>query len=300
VVNDDLESVTIEDIENHKQTTNDVLLRDLSNLKQFAAKENTNSFYGNSFQYHFQFKNLLRCKREGGRTIYDYWNNPELWNKLLADTRKRNRGGKSAASNIYECFRINTGSVVMFKAATAKFLYKKYGATSILDPFAGWGGRMLGAWGLGIDYIGIDTNIEMKTSYESMIQYLDEQPTLSRSLLRVVWDSCLNVDFSKIDYDFVLTSPPYINMELYEHMSPWESKECFYKNLLIPVWKNCVTHIKKSGHVAFNISPKMYEEAMSFGLPKCDIEEDLKQQLGQYKNKKKQDKVYIWRNNESI
>ena len=30
----------------------------------------------------------------------------------------------------------------------------------VLDP-AGWGGRMLGAWALGIDYTGIDTNINM-------------------------------------------------------------------------------------------------------------------------------------------
>ena len=29
----------------------------------------------------------------------------------------------------------------------AKHIYKKYGATSVLDPTSGWGGRMLGAWG---------------------------------------------------------------------------------------------------------------------------------------------------------
>ena len=87
-------------------------------------------------------------------------------------TRKKNRGGKSAAANIFECYRINNGSVVMFKTTTAKYIYTKYAAKKVLDPTAGWGGRMLGAWAQGIDYIGIDTNVSLQESYEEMIQFL--------------------------------------------------------------------------------------------------------------------------------
>ena len=195
----------------------------------------------------------------------------------------------------------------MFKATTAKYLYQKYNATSVLDPIAGWGGRMLGAWSLGINYTGIDTNIEMVDAYNDMMTFLKEESGFKNALfsddhkskLDMIWQSALDVDFSKLDYDFVLTSPPYVNLELYEHMEPWESDLKFCTEFFIPLWQKCVDNIKKGGHVCFNISPKMYEDAISFGLPVCDDEENLLQQMGQKSNdlkkgKKKQDKIYIW------
>lgn len=306
-VNLHLDAVTISDIETHKNITTVELHRDLENLNKFEALSNENSFAGNPFLYHFQFKNLLKCRRQDGKTIYDIHNDPEAWAKLIENTKVRNRGGRTAAGNIYECFRINLGSVVMFKSTTAKYLYKKYKAKSVLDPTAGWGGRMLGAWSLGINYTGIDTNIEMKPAYDSMIQFLDAETGFDNNLfeveknfkLEMLWQSCLDVDFSKIDYDFVLTSPPYINLELYEHMEPWETDKAFYELFFIPLWQKCVDNIKPGGHVAFNISPKMYEDALKHGLKPCDEDEDLLQQMGQRaealkKGKKKQDKIYVW------
>lgn len=306
-VNAHLDSVTISDIELHKLITTAELDKDLKNLDKFDADTNANNFAGNPFLYHFQFKNLLKCRRQDGKTIYDIANDQTEWAKLIDSTRKRNRGGRTAAGNVFECFRINLGSIVMFKATTAKYLYKKYKAKSVLDPTAGWGGRMLGAWSLGIDYTGIDTNIEMKPAYASMIKFLDEYTGFKNKnfkveragLRQMIWDSCLAVDFSKLDYDFVLTSPPYINLEIYEHMELWDSDTAFYKEFFIPLWQKCVDNIKAGGHVCFNISPKMYEDAVKNGLTPCDEEEDLLQQMGQKKEllttgKKKHDKIYIW------
>lgn len=302
-VNENLHTVTIKDIEDHKLITNDELNRDLKNLKRFSAEENANNFYGNPFLYHFQFKNLLKCRRDKGKTIYDIYNDSEAWNKLIDSTRKRNRGGRTPAGNVYECFRINLGSIVMFKSTTAKYLYKKYGAKHVLDPTAGWGGRLLGAWALDIDYTGIDTNTEMIDAYNNMSDYLDNYSDFGNSLLQeertgkqqMIWQSCLDVDFGAINYDFVLTSPPYVNLELYEHMTPWEQDQDFYVNFFIPLWQKCVNNIKAGGNVCFNISPKMYDDAVKHGLTPCDDEEDLLQQLGQQKGKKKQDKIYIWK-----
>lgn len=306
-VNLHLDSVTLQDIENHKLVTTKDLQRDLDNLNKFEATSNANSFAGNPFLYHFQFKNLLKCRRKDGKTIYDIHNDPTEWAKLIENTKKRNRGGRTAAGNIFECFRINLGSIVMFKATTAKYLYKKYKAKSVLDPTAGWGGRMLGAWSLGINYTGIDTNVEMVPAYDSMMEFLKAETGFANGLfevdngseLKMIWQSCLDVDFSQIDYDFVLTSPPYVNLEIYEHMEEWSSDEAFYKGFFIPLWQKCVDNIKKGGHVCFNISPKMYADALKFGLPPCHDEEDLLQQMGQKvdalkKGKKKQDKIYIW------
>lgn len=305
-VNAHLGSVTIADIESHKNITTKELQKDLANLNKFDALSNENNFAGNPFLYHFQFKNLLKCRRKDGKTIYDIHNDTTAWDALIESTKQRNRGGRTAAGNVFECFRINLGSVVMFKSTTAKYLYKKYKAKSVLDPTAGWGGRMLGAWSLGIDYTGIDTNIEMKQAYDDMIAFLDVETGVNNDIfevdrpdLKMIWQSCLDVDFSKIDYDFVLTSPPYVNLEIYEHMTEWDTDEAFYRGFFIPLWTKCVQNIKKGGHVCFNISPKMYADAVKFGLTPRDDEEDLKQQMGQKvamltKGKKKQDKIYIW------
>jgi len=305
-INANLDAVTISDIENHKNITMEELQRDLKNLREFDASTNANNFAGNPFLYHHQFKNLLKCRRKDGKTIYDIYNDKVEWDKLVDSTRKRNRGGRTAAGNIFECFRINLGSVVMFKSTTAKYLYKKYKAKSVLDPTAGWGGRMLGAWALDINYTGIDTNIEMIPAYNDMMALLDTETGFNNDLfavakpqLQMIWQSCLDVDFSKIDYDFVLTSPPYINLEIYEHMKEWDSDRAFYEGFFIPLWQKCVDNIKQGGHVCFNISPKMYADAVKHGLTPCDEEEDLLQQMGQKANalkkgKKKQDKIYIW------
>tara|TARA_B100000683_G_scaffold118163_1_gene116221 strand:+ start:1611 stop:2534 length:924 start_codon:yes stop_codon:yes gene_type:complete len=300
-VNKHLDSVTIQDIENHKAISTRELQKDLENLRKFDATQNKNNFYGNPFLYHFQFKNLLNCRREKGKTIYHIWYDPEEQKKLIENTRKRNRGGRTAAGNVYECFRINLGSIVMFKSTTAKYLYKKYGASHVLDPTAGWGGRMLGAWALDIDYTGIDTNTELRPAYDGMIDFLDNEKEFDSNLfetkssnLKMIFENCLDVDFSQIPYDMVLTSPPYINLEIYEHMDPWQSDELFYKDFFLPLFEKCLKHIKPGGNVCFNISPKMYEDALKHGLPECDSEENLLQQLGQQKGKKKQDKIYIW------
>ena len=306
-VNAHLDSVTIADIEHHKLITTKDLDKDLNNLNKFDATTNANNFAGNPFLYHFQFKNLLKCRRQDGKTIYDIATDPTEWTKLIDSTRQRNRGGRTAAGNVFECFRINLGSIVMFKATTAKYLYKKYKAKSVLDPTAGWGGRMLGAWSLDINYTGIDTNVEMKPAYNSMMKFLTEYTGFENknfvvernSKLNMIWQSCLDVDFSKLDYDFVLTSPPYINLEVYEHMELWDSDTAFYKEFFIPLWEKCCKHIKQGGHVCFNISPKMYDDVVKNGLTPCDTEEDLLQQMGQRKKqlttgKKKHDKIYIW------
>jgi len=295
-VNEHLDKVTIEDIEKHKLISDDELSDDLDSLRAHLSEKSPNSFCGNRFLYHYQLVNLMHCRRENAKTLYEL--SSDEWNKLIDDTRKRDRGGRTAAGNVFECFRINRGSVVMFKSAAAKYIYQKYGATSVLDPTAGWGGRMLGAWAADVDYTGIDTNVNMKPAYDEMIEFIRKKDSKSllgsQTTLSMIWDSCLDVDFSEIEYDFVLTSPPYVNMEVYEHMTEWSSDEVFYKEFFNPLWQKCVDNISRPGTVCFNVSPKMYADAISYGLPECDLEEDLAQQLGQQK-KKSADKIYIWR-----
>jgi hypothetical protein len=280
-----MERLTFSDIVRSKRISKEERVRDLVNLKKFKADSNDRKFCGNPFLYHHQMENLCKTRVGNRLSLFEIMEDDEEYLKLWTKTQKLGRTG-SLANRLFEAERFN-GAVVMFKASTAKFLYKKFGATSVLDPTAGWGGRMLGAWSLGIPYTGIDTNVSMKPSYDAMIE------ELGADNLKMIWNNCLDVDYSALTYDFVLTSPPYINLEQYQHMPLFVSKKAFYTEWLIPLLTKLLLHIAPGGHVCFNISPMMYSDLLVNGFRACDEEYDLLQQkrLG----KDKQDKIYIWR-----
>jgi len=280
---------TFADVVNDKLLTDDELLNDLMSLKKYKADENERKFCGNPFLYHYQMANLCKVRVNNKLSLYEKMNIPEEYQKIYANAQKLNRTG-TLANRIFEANRFNN-AVVFFKPSTAKYIYKKFGATKVLDPTAGWGGRMLGAWALDIDYTGIDTNVNMMEAYQGMMDKLPGE----KSELTMIFESCLDVDFSEIDYDFVLTSPPYINLEVYENMTPYESNKAFYEKFLIPLLNKCLKHIKNDGYVCFNISPPMYADLLKYGYRSCDMEYDLLQQKRLGKNK--EDKIYCWKNN---
>jgi len=283
-----MERLTFQQVVDDKKISLADRIKDIKTLRDWSADKNEVKLCGNKYLYHYQMENLCKTKVHKDGSLYDKMNDDEKYTKLYEKAIKLNRTG-NLANRLFEAERFN-GAVVFFKSSTAKFLYKKYGATKVLDFTAGWGGRMLGAYALGIDYTGIDTNTNLKPSYDSMIDELGELN--NKPKLNMIWESCLNVDFSKLDYDFVLTSPPYINLEVYENMTPFANNKAFYEQFLIPMIDKSLKHIKKGGKVAINISPKMYADLLKHGYRRCDEEFDLLQQ--KRLNKDKQDKIYVW------
>lgn len=276
-----------------KQLSADQRRKDISTLKSWAADTNMLKFCGNRYLYHYQIANLCKTRYRNRPSLYEKLSDPTLYAALYRSMESFSHPGL-LATRILEAHRFN-GAVVFFKPAVAKFLFKHYGATRVLDPTAGWGGRMLGAHSLGISYTGIDTNLSLKPAYDAMITELrDIDPT---ARLTMLWGSCLDVDFSTLDYDFVLTSPPYINLERYEHMTPFKSTSAYYNQFLIPLLHKCLAHIRPGGRVCFNISPQMYDMLMTRGFRACDETHALLQRkrLGRSKG----DLIYIWRAAES-
>lgn len=280
--------ITFEDIVKAKRISDADLEHDLNKLLLYKATTNERKFCGNDFLYHFQTGNLMNTSIKGKKTLAEKLLDDKEYASLYAKMEKLKRTG-TLPIRMFEAERFNN-AVVFFKPSTAKYIYKTLGATKVLDFTAGWGGRMLGAWALGIDYIGIDTNITMFPAYADMLNTLERIDGVKG--MRMIWDSCLNVDFSVLDYDCVLTSPPYVNLEVYEHMSPFESDAKYYNEFLIPMINKSLTHIKAGGKVCINISPKMYEALKKNGMRECDSTIELLQQkrLG----KDKSDKIYIW------
>jgi hypothetical protein len=70
-VNLTLDTVTIADIENHKIVPEEKLRKDLRKLMEIDANINKYSSIGNPFLYHFQLKNLLKCRRGDKKSRYE-------------------------------------------------------------------------------------------------------------------------------------------------------------------------------------------------------------------------------------
>jgi hypothetical protein len=283
-----MSKITLQEIIADKQITQDELVKDIANLKKYKPTGEKQSFAGNKTLYHFQMANLLNTRVVGKKmTLPEVLLDDDEYTKLKNNMEKLGRTG-TLPNRMFEAFRFNQ-SVVFFKPSTAKWIYSKFNATHVLDPTAGWGGRMLGANALGIHYTGIDTNLNLRPAYDGMMGLLQD------SKMNMIWQDTLAVDYETIDYDFVLTSTPYVNkagkmVEVYEHQVIMDD---FYKDFLVPLIQKCLRHIKRNGKVVFNMSSIMYDEVAKLFRP-ADEQHDMLQQKRLAKDKG--EKLYVWHN----
>lgn len=268
----------------HKILNNEKLVKEKHKVLSFKqTTKNLNTFVGNNLIYHYQISELCHTHRKGKLSLYQIFESNVDMVKLNEQVEKRKRSG-TLPNRQFECWRINNGSITFFKMCNATYLYKKYNATKVLDFTAGWGGRMLGAINLGIEYVGIDTNLNLKKGYDDIIELFN-----CGDKCKMLWENSIDVDFSKIDYDFVLTSPPYEDIELYRCMN-YNGIDWFYEKFLIKLIANARKY-NKGKYTCINISPEIYKKLTTkYGYEKCHIVEDLKEQ----KNGKTPDKIYIW------
>lgn len=192
--------------------------------------------------------------------------------------------------------RLYFGSIAAFKPATAKWIYCKLGAKNILDFSAGWGGRLVGAMVIpNTTYIGIDTNKDLKSGYDKMIKELGVGDRA-----RMIYQDSAKVDYSKLNYDFVLTSPPYFTLEKYEGMPIYKTREDFDEKFYKPVLSKVWAGLKKGGTMALNIPHEgtggdmltVAEEVIGkhhskMALPIARPRKDKKEGYTEY--------IYIWR-----
>lgn len=299
------------DLLKQKTLTREQEAKEFKKLEKYDPTENKRSFAGNNLIYHYFLDKMCQTATEKGDTIKALMTNQETLPGWLEQMKKMGRTGTDAV-RLFECIRVCRVPVAFFKPSIAKHIYKTLGATSVLDPCAGWGGRALGAISLGIPYTGFDTNQELAEGYLKLLSYEEtsylendttlgktkhifapEEAGLEKAKWKIIFQSSLEADFSKIDYDLVLTSPPYYNLEVYQGMPRFVSEEAFYKEFLIPLLDKCRKHIKKHGKVLFNISPKMYKKLTgTYKYPSCVASYHMLQQ--KRKGVDKGDLIYSW------
>jgi len=119
-----------------------------------------------------------------------------------------------------------------------------------LDPCAGWGDRLRCAISYGCEYLGIDTNKDMESAYEKIIDELGDPKKVQVKIGRFQ-----NIRINET-YDLIFTSPPFYTKELYSHMKVWESIHEFMTEFLRPLLRKSFRLLDKKGHLVLYIEDK--------------------------------------------
>ena len=111
-------------------------------------------------------------------------------------------------------------------------LIRRYDVTSIYDPCAGWGERLLTSGLLGVKYQGCDINAKLFDGYDSLINHYHLQDCQMH-----LGDSSM-YDMRQHNHDCVFTCPPYESVEHYTTVGA----ENFSHEDFLAWWKEVVLH----------------------------------------------------------
>ena len=257
----------------------------------------------NIIDYYF-FEERLNTVGNKGTTFFDFLEEIEEYKKkkyiqtLLTFCDKNNRYINSLYKRYYYCYGLCFGRINAFKITNALSVYRKYNPTSILDPFCGFGGRLMAAIMMNVNYYGIDINVNLKSGYESFFKdlnsnkYLIQEQSGEKSANTVVFQDSLIVEYDKLDYDMVFTSPPYENIEVYSNSEKKTSEQwtTFYNTIFQKLWM----HLKPGGVFAININDKIYKKILVPMLG--DAEESIVLKKSSKNNYS--ENIYVWVKNE--
>ena len=261
---------------------------------------------GLKFINFFTFQNRLAVRGKMGLNFYDFLSKwEEFQNKKYIKTihdevvkRELYKYENNDPENIkikYHIYNITINCIHVFRPAVALDIYHTYCPTSILDVCCGWGGRATAAAVYGCSYLGIDINKELSIAYERMSSFLGDKINM------IIFDS-LQFDYSNLKYDMVFTSPPYYNLEIYEHNAAHKTKdawdELFYKPLFTKVWK----HLQPGGKMILNINDILYSRVFSilFGAAQDRIELSKRQRSNGKNDNKYIESMYVWNKEPNI
>lgn len=188
----------------------------------------------------------------------DFYKTKKYIQTLLTYCDNNNRYKDSIIKKYYYCYGLCFGRINAFKITNALQIYNRYSPNiAVMDPFCGFGGRLVGAMIKNINYIGIDLNSDLEPCYNKLIQDFSDK---TQSKITLLFQDSNTIDYSKYNYDMVFSSPPYENIEIYKHMEKKTPDEWnkFYKEIFQKLWDN----LQPGGTYIININEKIYKKVL--------------------------------------
>lgn len=243
----------------HKQINLETACNDYYKLKDYDVDDTTMCRAGCKFIDYHTFPIRLKVKSKKKMTYLEFTTNKEYLNKPYIQKliQYQINKGVNPAVLYWEIFKLHCGSIGYLKPCFLKKILTNYKPQCVLDPFMGFGSGLVSSSCLNIPkFIGIDLNKSLLEPYEQMCRQITMLG--SKTMFELYFQDSSKLDYSNIDYDFVMTSPPYYSTEIYSDGTDYvyrTNKEWdeLYNLVFTQIWK----HLKPNGYVCINIPEKM-------------------------------------------
>ena len=265
----------------YPQYTDDELNKDWANLCKWSSTSNdinSTSRMGMKLSEHF-CPNFYDIESSTGTSFKSLWTSTNL-EKILRWNRKSHSTPylSELKRGIYFCCGLTKNT--MYRPQMMKLACMKYKPEIVLDPCAGWGGRMLGAVSYGVRYIAFEPNTTTYNNLMNMASFLGIQHKVT-----LICDDARNMKkYNLPNVDLVLTSPPYFDLEVYTHeqtqsISNTSTYQDWADSFLREIIKLSIEHLNVNGTSCWNVG-KVKNRDMNidvlkyhneFGYDKMDV-----------------------------
>ncbi|MEK9767300.1 MAG: hypothetical protein VW683_00150 [Betaproteobacteria bacterium] len=252
-------AIQLTEVDYHYAYDSSTLHKDWHNLLKEHVHGNTISStkrVGMKLCEHF-FPNFFEIKSKG-KSFEELWKIPTVHEKILRWNRKSHSTPYLSELRRGVYFTQGLTKSTMYRPLIAKAIVQFYNAHSVLDPCAGWGGRMLGSVAAGAMYVGFEPN---KKTYDNLCQ-------LAKFLNIETQVKLYNAPFEDIEsylgkpksqFDLVLTSPPYFNLEIYsddntQSYNRYTTYQEWVDGFLKPSIECGIQYLNTGGHSCWNVA----------------------------------------------
>ncbi len=287
-----IKNISVEEIESEFNKLREIGLN--------AATMSERCRIGNNIVDYFTFKQRLETRGKYNINFYEFierineFKEKKFIENMLEyyKTVKNKKNKKHEYIVLKEVYNICISAINIIRPLVYMEIYSKYRPKCILDFCAGWGGALVAASVLNVPkYIGIEINESLKEPYSKLSEFLKGKSETEATLL---FQDALNVDYNKLDYDLVFTSPPYYFIQKYENNVNYEDKNAMNTKFYKPIFKKTYDGLKLGGYFIINVCKEVYDNVLvkMFGEA---------HETYPYKKSKRQNDykeiVYVWRKN---
>jgi 16S rRNA G966 N2-methylase RsmD len=188
----------------------------------------------------------------------------EMWkqNRKKIIKKCKSRYKKVTPLNLRETIYSMTKSCNNFRITVILAVLSYFKPKSWLDISAGWGDRLLGALLSNVQYYeSADPNLNLRSGYKKIIKAFTNDKTKNNY---IVHNTCfLKADLGDRMFDFVFSSPPFFDLEVYsqcenDSLVQNRTNELWMNNFLLPAIDKCHNHLLPGGIFILYIHSEQY------------------------------------------
>ena len=275
--------------------------KEMNQLIEIGKNANTigpRSRIGNNVVDYFTFLQRLETKGKYDTNFFEFLENIEEFKKkkfiqtmliYYKDVKNKNKT-KNDYIVYKEVYNICISAINIMRPLNCMEIYTKYNTKRVLNFCAGWGGSTVAAAALNLDaFYGVEINKELKESYDNMVSYLK---TKSATFFEILICDAVNVDYSKMSYDTVFSSPPYYFLEKYANNVKYNSKKEMDEKFYKPLFTKTYNGLQIGGHYIINICKEVYDNVLKNLLGEANEIIPLKKSKRQNNYT---EMVYVWK-----